>query len=356
MSAALKVHRSMSLRDLLFHGAAFVVIIAGLKAAAPLIVLFLLAIFLVVLAMPAHMGMLRRGVPPAIALLILVAFLAVVGGVMAHVLRLSMEDIYRKLPSYQVSLQEQVSVVTSWLTAHGVEVPNEIIRRTLSEKAPFQMVGNAITTFSKFLGRGFIVILIAAFMLMEATVLPAKLKSIPGVDDRSLDRFKQMLDNIRVYIGMKTVMSLLTGVLVGSGLFLLDVDNAVMLGILAFLLNYIPNIGSFMAGIPGVLLAFIQFGFGHGAVVLVMYVVVNVLVSNVIEPRYMGRGLGLSPMIIVMSLMFWAWVLGPVGMLLSIPLTMVLKIAMESMPETRGYALLLGGNPEARQGDDADQG
>lgn len=338
----------MSLRDLLFHGAAFVVIIAGIKAASPIIILFLLAVFLVVLAMPVHLKMLGRGVPPAAALLLLVVGLAGISLVLVHVLRISLEDIYRKLPAYQLQLQEQVAVITTWLTVHGVEVPHQFIRDSLAEKAPVQMIGNTITTVSRLLGRAFIVILVAAFMLMEATVFPAKLRSLPGVDDRSLHRFKGMLDNIRVYIGMKTVMSLLTGALVGGTVFVIGVNHALLLGLLAFILNYIPNIGSFMAGIPGVLLAFIQFGLGPGIGVLTAYVFINVLVSNVIEPRYMGRGLGLSPMIIVMSLIFWAWVLGPVGMLLSVPLTMVLKIAMESLPETRGYALLLGSSPDTR--------
>ena len=288
----------------------------------------------------------RSGVPSFIALLILVVGLTVIGSVGVHVLRISLEDIVRSLPRYQENLQQQVGAILLWLESKGVDTPDRMIRNALAEKTPVRMIADAITTATQLLGRIFIVLLVAIFILLEAAILPKKLRSIPGLSEDTYERTKLVLDNVRKYIGMKTVMSLLTGLLVGVFLFLLGVDNPVLLGILAFLLNFIPNLGSIMAGIPGVLLAFIEFGLGRAAVVGSGYVVINVFVSNFVEPRYMGRGLGLSPMVIVITLVFWAWVLGPLGMLLSVPLTMALKIAMESLPETRGIALLMGSHPE----------
>ena len=122
----------------------------------------------------------------------------------------------------------------------------------------------------------------------------------------------------------------------------LGVDYPILMGFLAFMLNYVPNVGSFIAAIPGVLLAFIEFGPGWAAVTAIGYVAINVTVGNVLEPRLMGRGLGLSPLVILISMIFWGWVLGPVGMLLSVPLTMIAKIALESANETRWIALLMG--------------
>jgi AI-2 transport protein TqsA len=346
MSPIIASNRKMPLRDILINIAAFVIIVAGIKAASSVVILFLLSIFLVVLVAPFFLRMQEKGVPSIVALLILVVGLTVVSLVGVHVLRISLEDIFRSLPRYQENLQHQVGAILVWLEGRGVETPDQMIRNAIAEKTHVRMIGDAITTATQLLGRIFIVLLVAIFILLEAAILPDKLRSIPGLSEDTYERTKLVIDNVRKYIGMKTVMSLLTGGLVGVFLFLLGVDNPVLLGILAFLLNFIPNLGSIMAGVPGVLLAFIEYGPGRATVVAIGYLVINVFVSNVLEPRYMGRGLGLSPMVIVITLIFWAWVLGPLGMLLSVPLTMALKIAMESLPETRGLALLMGSHPE----------
>ena len=336
----------MSLRDILINLAAFVIIVAGLKAASSLVVLLLLSIFIVVLVGPMFLAMLQRGIPSWAAMLALIIGLTVVGTVSVHVLRISLEDIARQLPRYQENLQVQVGTVLAWLETQGVEMPEQGIRKTLAEKSTVRMIGDGITAATHLLGRAFVVLLIAIFILLEAAILPKKLRSIPGLADDTYDRMTLVVDNVRKYMGMKTVMSLLTGLLVGLFVWVLGVDNPVLLGLLAFVLNFIPNIGSILAAAPGILLAFIEFGLGRAVVVTIGYVVINVGVSNFIEPRYMGRGLGLSPMVIVITLIFWAWVLGPLGMLLSVPLTMALKVALESLPETRGLALLMGSHPE----------
>ena len=136
--------------------------------------------------------------------------------------------------------------------------------------------------------------------------------------------------------------------LVALWLWGLGVDNALFMGLIAFFLNFVPAFGSFIAAIPGVLLAFVLLGPGAAALAVLGYVVVNVAVSYVVEPRIMGRHLGLSPLIAVVSLLFWGWLLGPVGMLLSVPLTMALKIWLENQETTRPLAILLGPSPRQR--------
>jgi len=119
------------------------------------------------------------------------------------------------------------------------------------------------------------------------------------------------------------------------------------MGLLAFFLNFVPNVGSFVAAIPGVLLGFILFGPAMAGIAAIGYVAINVGVSNVIEPRFMGNNLGISPLIVIMSLVFWGWLLGPVGMLLSVPLTMVVKVILENVPSTKSAAILLGPPPRS---------
>jgi predicted PurR-regulated permease PerM len=143
-------------------------------------------------------------------------------------------------------------------------------------------------------------------------------------------------------MGIKTWTSMLTGVLVSLWLWLLGVDHAQLWGVMAFLLNYVPNIGSFIAAVPAVLLALVQLGPGSALLAALGYLVVNIIIGNVIEPRFMGKGLGLSTLVVFLSLVFWGWVLGPVGMLLSVPLTITVKLALDSKPETRWLGVLLG--------------
>jgi predicted PurR-regulated permease PerM len=154
---------------------------------------------------------------------------------------------------------------------------------------------------------------------------------------------QQIAADERRYMFLKTVMSLLTGALVALWLLLLEVDFPILLGVLAFALNYIPAIGSIVAALPGILLAFIEFGFGTSTLVAAGYVVINVGVSNGIEPRYLGNGLGLSPLVVILSVLLWGWVLGPMGMLLSVPLTMSVKIALASDEGTQWLAILMSG-------------
>ena len=203
-------------------------------------------------------------------------------------------------------------------------------------------LGTATSALSGVLSNVFLILLVVIFILLEATVFPAKVRALPGVSDTDWGRLERVVDEVRRYMSLKTLVSVLTGVLVTVWMWWLGVDYPILLGLLAFLLNYIPNIGSILAGIPGVLLAFVEFGVGSAAMAAVGYLVINTVVGNVIEPRLMGRELGLSPLVILISMIFWGWVLGPVGMLLSVPLTMTVKVAMESSRETRWVALLMG--------------
>ncbi|MBA7685918.1 AI-2 transport protein TqsA [subsurface metagenome] len=143
-------------------------------------------------------------------------------------------------------------------------------------------------------------------------------------------------------MAIKTLVSLATGVLVTIWIAIIGVDYPLLWGLLAFALNYVPNIGSIIAAIPVVLLATIQLGIIQAVAVAIGYLAVNLVMGNVIEPRFMGRGLGLSTLVVFLSLIFWGWILGPVGMLLSVPLTITAKIALDSSEETRWIGVLLG--------------
>ena len=171
---------------------------------------------------------------------------------------------------------------------------------------------------------------------------PRKLRDVLSDPDQALPYFVRFADNVNRYMGIKTTISIVTGVIVAVFLTLLGIDFPVLWGLLAFLLNYVPTIGSFIAAIPAVLLALIQLGPLQAAIAAGGYVVLNIVMGNAVEPRFMGRGLGLSTLVVFVSLVFWCWMLGPVGMLLSVPLTITAKIALEASPSSAWIASLLG--------------
>ena len=190
------------------------------------------------------------------------------------------------------------------------------------------------------------------FILLEASSLPHKIHAALDRPGASLAGFERFVENVQRYMAIKSVVSLMTGVIIATGLWLIGVDYPLLWGVLAFLLNYVPNIGSIIAAVPAVLLAFVQLGALAALLSTMLYVAVNMLIGNMVEPRFMGRGLGLSTLVVFLSLVFWGWVLGPVGMLLSVPLTITVKIALESSSESHWLAVLLGPERDVTEADE----
>ena len=146
------------------------------------------------------------------------------------------------------------------------------------------------------------------------------------------------------YLSIKTVVSIITGLIIYIALNIIGLDHAVLWGLIAFFLNYIHSIGSIIASIPAIIIALVQFNFYYAILVAIIYLITNIIMGSLIEPRYLGKELGLSTLVIFLSLLFWGWLLGPVGMLLSVPLTMIMKIALQSNNDTKWISILLGRN------------
>lgn len=326
--------------------ACLVVVFAGIKASASLVVPFLLAMFLAILLAPPYIMMKNRGVPAVIAFCVMILGLGLIGTFAVTILRSSLDEFSQNLPSYETSLRHQLELIIAWLEAQGLEASSDVLLKNLDPRVGLNYAGNLARALSGMLGQAVLIFIIVAFVLVEASGLRAKLHSIPSISSEALESLERNLQGVRRYVSMKSIMSLLTGVAVALWLQFMDVDNALFMGLLAFFLNFVPTIGSIIASVPGILLAFILQGPMMAMVVAIGYVVINVGISNVLEPRVLGQGLGISPLIIILSLIFWGWLLGPVGMLLSVPLTMAVKIAMESSPSTKSIAIFLGPPPK----------
>jgi predicted PurR-regulated permease PerM len=264
-----------------------------------------------------------------------------------------------RVPFYQARLNDLLQALAARLEPLGVELSTELLTGYLNPGTALAMAGNALRGLGGVLSNGLLILLTVIFILAEASSFPAKLRAVLADPDRDMPYFARFAANVNRYIAIKTTVSVATGVIIGVALALLGVDFPVLWGLLAFLLNYVPNIGSIIAAVPAVLLALVQLGPGTALVTAAIYVAVNMVMGNGVEPRFMGRGLGLSTLVVFLSLVFWGWLLGPVGMLLSVPLTMTAKIALEAKASSRWLAHLLGpaeGTPESTTAADAQPG
>lgn len=328
--------------------AAFVVVIAGMMSAKTIIIPFLLASFLAIIYGPPLYWMRTKGVPPFLSVVILVSLLIGIEMIVTGLIGSSLSDFSKNLPFYQSRLKEILAGTIAWLEGHGVDLTEEVL---LEQFDPGKIMGLAANTLNKMGGlltNTFIIILTFVFILLEAAGFPDKLKVIAGDKNASLDEYAQITKGVNKYMVLKTMTSLATGILVAIALKIIGVDFAGMWGLVAFLLNFVPTVGSIIAAVPAILLSLVQLGPGSAMAVSACYLVINVLIGNILEPRIMGSGIGLSPLVIWVTMAFWSWVLGPVGMLLSVPLTMTLKIILNSNEKTQWIAMLLGSNADAK--------
>ena len=214
----------------------------------------------------------------------------------------------------------------------------------LSSQQLFKFLAGLATELSYFASNGLIITLLVIFMLLEAAMIPKKLIAALGERNFVNSRIMGVVHDIRRYMAIKTLMSLAVGVRVIILLYATNVQYPLLWGFVAFLLNYIPNIGSVVAAIPPIVLAVVDHGIVVGAVDTVFFVLINCVIGYGLEPRLLGKGLDLSPLIVLIALIFFGWLLGPVGMFLSPPLAVVTKIICLSFPETRWIAALMAGS------------
>lgn len=326
----------------LVQAAALVVVIAGLKAASPIIVLVLISAFFSMLAGPAVLWLGRKKVPVAAAVaLVIVVFLAA-ASLTGAVVGASINDFVRAVPAYRAKLDLQRTQLLGWLRSQGVELPAVEWLTVIEPGAVIGLAGQLFAALGNLVGNALLVLLIVAFILLEIPWFPDKFRAATGSSEAAIARAREILGNIERYVLLKTVLSLATGVGVAGWVALVGLDFALLWGLLAFLLNFIPNIGSVVAAVPALALSLVQLGPGKTVLVLIGYLVVNFIFGNILEPRWMGRSLGLSTTVVFLSVLAWGWILGTAGMFLAVPLTVVLRIALASNESTRWVAVLLG--------------
>lgn len=331
----------------LLTAASTIVVIAGLKAAQSLVIPFLIATFLAILCSPVVIWLQRRRVPTVVAILLVVVVVIGVLSAFGAVLGGSVKEFTNSIPEYQERVNAMARSSLAWARGFPRLAPHldaEQIMKNLQDVfdlgALMGFVGTSLKGLLAALSNTLLVILILVFMLVEAAGFPAKIRAASrgSIDP---ERFAKVVSEVQQYLAIKTLLSLATGTILGVWMSILGLDFAIVFGLLAFLLNYIPTIGSIIAAVPAITLALIQLGPGRAALILLGFVIVNVAIGNLTEPHLMGRRLGMSTLVVFLSLIFWGWVWGPVGMLLSVPLTMIVKILLENSEDLKWLAVML---------------
>lgn len=328
---------------------ALAIVLAGIHAAADIIVQLLMALFFAIVLNPLVTWFMRRRVKRTFAILIVVFVMLIVLTLLVGVLAASMNEFLAQMPKYNKMLMQKVLEIERMIPflQPGLS-PEHLLQRIDSDKV-MSFATTLMTGLSGAMASVLLLVMTVIFMLFEVRHVPYKLRFAlinPKIHIAGLHR---ALKGVTHYLALKTFISLLTGLIIWLGLELLDVQFALMWGVLGFLLNYVPNIGSVISAIPPMFQAFLFNGTYEMLMVGALFLAVHMVLGNIVEPRMMGRGLGMSTFVVFLSLLFWGWLLGPVGMLLSVPLTSVCKILMETTPGGSKLAILLGpGRPKSR--------
>lgn len=324
--------------------AALFVVLAGIKTATNILVPFLLSTFIAIICNPLVTKAQKYKIPKGIAVLLVILMFVIIVMSLAGLVGKSLGELSALMPVYRAQLTAQLSWVIEKLAAYNIILSSELITEYVDPAAAMGLAADMLSGLGNVMANLFLIIITVVFMLSEASALPKKLHLAlddPQMRMRQIDRFLSSVNN---YLAIKTLVSIATGCCVSLMLWAFGLDFPLLWGVLAFLLNYIPNIGSIIAAVPAMSLAVLQLGAAEAGFIGLGYLVINTVMGNAVEPRYLGRGLGLSTLVVFLSLIFWGWLLGTVGMLLSVPLTMIIKIALESSKEGRWLAVMLSGD------------
>jgi len=332
----------------LISAAAVVVIVYGMQAAKVLLVPFLLAVFLALIAVRPMLWLQQRRVPSVAAALLIVTAMMLVLVMLGRIVGTSIADFTAALPTYQARLDTIMRGSLEFVARFiNDDRPLTNIGELIDPGWAMGMAANILNALRDVLTNTFLILFTIVFMLLEVSSLGVKVQAAFGRSAESFERPQQFLHNLGRYMGIKTVVSMATGLSAILVTWWIGLDFPLLWGMLAFLFNYIPAIGSIIAAVPAILMALIQLGIGEAGSTAIGFLAINMLFGNFIEPRLMGYGVGISPLIVFTGLVLWGWIFGPVGMLLSVPLTMTLKMALEADERTRWLAILIGSERDA---------
>jgi predicted PurR-regulated permease PerM len=322
--------------------ASLVIIFAGVFYAKSIITPFLLALFISIICIQPIAWLQKRGFPRSLALFIVILGLLLIFSGFSFLVGGTISSFTGNISKYQSALSSLADSYIQYLNDKGLKIPTNRIANFIHPEKILDYTATAMSTLLNMMGTIFIIFLISLFLLMEYASFSGKARGILTESGTSISYLYTILQNIRQYLAIKTLLSLCVGLFTYIALLIIGVDYPILWSLIAGVMNYIPNIGSILSTVPTILFALIQLGLGGALWTLLSTLIIHNVFGNYIEPRVMSKGLGLSTLVVFMSLLFWGFILGAAGMFLSVPLTMSVKIILEQNEKTKWLAILLG--------------
>jgi len=327
--------------------AAFVIILVGMKLAQSFLNPFLMALFITIICAQPIFWLKKKNVSTGLAVLIVIIGLLAVYTGLNWLVGSSLSFFIRDASKYSESLKEITESSGRFFSERGINIAVFGGAGALDLAKVMEYTQTVVNHIGEMVSNEITFIFLTIFLLVEIDGIRLKIMVMAKGSDATLEYWHIIGRKIRHYLSIKTMTSLATGVFVGLSLAIIGVDYSILWGLLAFLLNYIPTIGSIIAAIPGITFSLLQFGFPATFWTAGIYIFANVAIGSVLEPRIMGKGMGLSAFTVFFCLIFWGFILGPVGMFLSVPITMAIKFILDYNPKTKWIAVLLGTRDDA---------
>jgi AI-2 transport protein TqsA len=320
--------------------AATVVVLAGVSLAAPILNPILFAIVLALLFSPVYSWLLRRGLTSPLALVVMLVILTILFVGLFFILGTSITRFSERVGFYTTQLNGQLDGLDALIERSGLA--NFDVREVVKPSALAGALSAVLSGIAGFLSNLFLILMIMLFLLGEGPAMMNRLRASVSEDNQQVARLTAVGENVVRQFGLRAIVNLVTGAGVTVVLFLLGVDFPLLWGILTFFLSFVPYIGLVLAVAPAVVLALAEHGLDRALLVIAGVVVINILAENVLSPMMMGRGLNISPTIVFLSFIFWAWLLGGPGAFLALPITLFVAVMFDTFPETRWLARFMG--------------
>jgi AI-2 transport protein TqsA len=340
VSEAVAALRQTSFLRVMLILAATVVVLVGIRLSAPILNPIFFAVVLTLLFSPIYSWLKRRGLPSPLALVIMLVVIAAIFIALFFILGVSISTFSERVGFYTSQLHSQLVDLDALLERLGLS--NVDLRDVIKPSALTDVLGTILSGIAGFLSDLFLILVIMLFLLAEGPAMMDRLRAGTSGNNPQVERLTTIGRSVVRQFGLRAIVNLVTGAGVTVLLFFLGVDFPLLWGILTFFLSFVPYIGLVLAVTPAVVLALAEFGVSRAVLVIAGVIVINILAENVLSPMMMGRGLNISPTIVFLSFVFWAWLLGGPGAFLALPITLFVAVMFDTFPETRWLASLIG--------------
>ncbi|MDJ0679914.1 MAG: AI-2E family transporter [Xenococcaceae cyanobacterium MO_167.B52] len=339
--------QSRTVGRLLLSLASLVIIIAALKSISQLLGPILLSLFVVLIVYPIMLWLERRGMARWIAYTLVVLGVIAVGTIFIIFLAVSLTELSITLPKYEELLDARLDGLQQWLASHNLRIEDVLELNWFNPQNIFQLLFYLVSILLETVANVGLTLLVFIYMLASAGNFWTHLRRELAADLPMLKRFSSFGQSIRIYLVIKSWLGVMTAMFQVILMWILGIDFAVLWGVFSFLFNFVPNIGFYIGLIPPVIIAVIKLGITKTIILIFGYTLINNFFDVLIAPHYLGKGLDLSILVGFLGLIFWTWMLGPIGAFLALPLTvMVKKLLLESLPDTQLLASLMSSNSE----------